>query len=173
MKHLLKTTLACALAGISGAGAQAAELTIQVTIPRIDATEYHRPYLAVWLESADKKTVRDITVWYEQKNAKNEEGKKYLKDLRQWWRVSGRSQGAPADGVSGATRAAGVQTIRVDSKQLAGLPAGDYELSIEAAREKGGRELLRLPLAWPPTKAETQTVQGQHELGAVEVKVAP
>jgi len=173
MKHLFKTTIACSLAGLLGAPALAAEMSVQVAIPRLDATEYHRPYIAVWLESADKQTLRDVAVWYEQEKAGGEEGKKYLKDLRQWWRVSGRSQGTPADGISGATRAAGVQTIRVDDKILAGLPAGKYELAVEAAREKGGRELLRLPLAWPPAKTETITAQGQHELGAVNVKLAP
>lgn len=173
MKNLLKTTIACSLASLLGGPALAADMSLQVAIPRLDATEYHRPYIAVWLESADKQVLHDIAVWYEQEKAGGEEGKKYLKDLRQWWRVSGRSQGVPADGISGATRAAGVQTIRVDGKILAGLPPGKYELAVEAAREKGGRELLRLPLAWPPAKAETITAQGQHELGVVNVNLVP
>lgn len=173
MKHLLKTTIACSLASLLGGPALATEMNVQITIPRIEATEYHRPYIAVWLQSEDKQTLRDIAVWYEQEKAGGEEGKKYLKDLRQWWRVSGRSQGEPADAISGATRAAGVQTIRVDDKLLAGLPPGKYELAVEAAREKGGRELLRLPLAWPPTQKQTASAQGQHELSTVNVTLAP
>lgn len=170
MNNLLKTTLTCALASVLGAHAHAADMTVQLTIPRLDATEYHRPYIAVWLESADKKTLRDIAVWYEQ-GKPQDEGAKWLKDLRQWWRVSGRGQETPADGVSGATRAAGVHTLQVNT--LADLPPGDYQLAVEAAREKGGRELLRLPLSWPPAQAATLNAQGEHELGPVTVKLNP
>lgn len=172
MNYLLKTTIACALAGIFGASAKAANLTIKVTIPRIDATEYHRPYVAVWLESADKRTQRDIAVWYERESVKDE-GKKYLKDLRQWWRISGRGQGIPADGISGATRAAGVHAIRIDDTTLAELPAGKYALAVEAVREKGGRELVRLPLDWPPERPTANSGQGLHELGKVSVESTP
>src|SRR5690606_24519016 len=91
MKLLLKTTLACTLAGLYAAPAHAAGVKLEVEIPRIEVAEYHRPYVAVWLQTPDRKTVRDIAVWYDYKMPK-EEGKKWLKDLRQWWRVSGRSQ---------------------------------------------------------------------------------
>jgi len=38
---------------------------------------------------------------------------------------------------------------------------------VEAAREVGGRELLRLPFQWPPRAPTTAKVAGEHELGAV------
>lgn len=174
MKNLLKTTIAVALTGLLGARAQAADMTIKVAIPRLDTAEYHRPYVAIWLEDGQKKLIRDVAVWYEQ-NKPQDEGKKWLKDLRQWWRLSGRSQEKPADGVSGATRAVGVQTVHVSgqSKVLADLPPGEYQLVVEAAREKGGRELIRLPLAWPPTQAKTLDAQGKEELGRIELTLAP
>lgn len=174
MKHLLKPALAIALTGLLGTRALAADMTLKVDIPRLDTAEYHRPYIAIWLEDASKKNIRDVAVWYEQEKPQ-EEGKKWLKDLRQWWRLSGRNQEKPADGVSGATRAVGVQTIKVSgqSKALTGLEPGDYQLVVEASREKGGHELLRLPLAWPPAQTVTANAQGQHELGSIELTLNP
>ncbi len=174
MRLFARTSLICALAGLFSLPAQAADMTIKVTVPKLDTAEYHRPYVAIWLQSPDRKTVRDIAVWY-QTESKGEEGSQWLKDLRQWWRVSGRNQGEPADGVSGATKAVGVHTVDVpaDHQALAALPAGDYELLVEAAREKGGRELVRLPLAWPPTAEKTLTEKGEAELGDIQATVRP
>src|SRR5690606_24372470 len=170
----IKATLASILAGLYESSGHAAGIEIQVEIPRIDVAEYHRPYVAVWLQSADRKTVRDIAVWYDYKMPK-EEGKKWLKDLRQWWRVSGRSQDELADGITGATQAPGKHTIQVAATHpaLAGLPAGEYEVIVEASREKGGREVLRLPLAWPAQQAATSEAQGESELGHVKATLTP
>lgn len=174
MKHLLKPALALALTSLLGSRALAADMTLKVDIPRLNTAEYHRPYIAIWLEDADKKNIRDIAIWYEQAKPQ-EEGKKWLKDLRQWWRLSGRNQEKPADGISGATRAVGVQTINVSSQSpaLTGLAPGDYQLVVEASREKGGHELLRLPLAWPPAQTLTVNAQGQQELGSVKLTLNP
>jgi hypothetical protein len=54
---------------------------------------------------------------------------------------------------------------------LKDLPAGDYRLVVEAAREVGGRELLRVPFTWP--NVSTQSAQGSSELGAITVTVTP
>ena len=175
MNRRLRThTLACMLAGLFGTGAQAAELLVNVEIPRLDVAEYHRPYVAIWLESQDRQTVRDVAVWYEREKPKAE-GQKWLKDLRQWWRISGRNQDAPADGVSGATRAAGKHTLRLEdtATALKDLPPGHYTIAVEAAREKGGRELLRLPLEWPPQRPGAAAETGSHELGAVSLATRP
>lgn len=174
MKLLLKTTLACTLAGLYAAPAHAAGVKLEVEIPRIEVAEYHRPYVAVWLQTPDRKTVRDIAVWYDYKMPK-EEGKKWLKDLRQWWRVSGRSQDELADGVTGATQAVGKHTVDIPATHaaLADLPAGEYELVVEASREKGGREVVRLPLAWPIQQAASADAQGETELGRIQATVTP
>lgn len=174
MKLPFKTALACALGGLYAASSQAAGLSIQVEIPRIEVAEYHRPYVAVWLQSPDRKIVRDIAVWYDYKLPK-EEGKKWLKDMRQWWRVSGRNQAELADGITGATQPVGTHTIKVAPSHpaLADLPAGDYELMVEASREKGGREVVRLPLAWPAEPSTTVDAQGATELGRIQAAITP
>lgn len=152
----------------------AAELMVDVEIPRLQVAEYHRPYVALWLEEPDKRHVANLAVWYDLK-LKDNEGEKWLKDMREWWRRSGRSLQMPVDGVSGATRAVGTHQLTFDDTKapLKDLPAGDYRLVVEAAREVGGRELLRLPFTWPPQNAEKQQAQGESELGTVTVQLNP
>lgn len=150
----------------------AAELKIDVEIPRLQVAEYHRPYVALWLEQANKNHVANLAVWYDLK-LKDNEGEKWLKDMREWWRRSGRSLEMPVDGVSGATRAVGTHRLTFDDSKtpLKDLPAGEYRLVVEAAREVGGRELLRLPFSWPPQKTEKRQAQGESELGTVTLEL--
>lgn len=169
-----KLLLSALLAGLIARTAQAADLGLNVEIPRLDVAEYHRPYVAIWLENADQQAVGDLAVWYDVA-MKNNEGVEWLKDVRQWWRRSGRNQQFPVDGVSGATRPAGKHDIGFSSakKPLADLKPGRYAVVVEAAREVGGRELVRIPFDWPPTKAEQLSAQGQHELGTVALNLKP
>src|SRR3546814_16747885 len=94
----------------------AADLQLDVEIPRLDVAEYHRPYVAIWLERPDQSHVANLAVWYDTK-LKDKEGEKWLKDLRQWWRRSGRSLEMPVDGVSGATRAVGSHRLKLSAPQ--------------------------------------------------------
>ncbi|HAG78424.1 MAG TPA: DUF2271 domain-containing protein, partial [Pseudomonas sp.] len=114
----------------------AADLQLDVEIPRLDVAEYHRPYVAIWLERTDQSHVTNLAVWYDTK-LKDKEGEKWLKDLRQWWRRSGRSLEMPVDGVSGATRAVGSHSLKFSDKQapFKTLEAGEYRVVVEAARE--------------------------------------
>ncbi|MFV3386367.1 DUF2271 domain-containing protein [Pseudomonas sp. NY15364] len=152
----------------------AAQMTVEVEIPRLQVAEYHRPYVAVWLEDAGNRHAADLAVWYDMK-MKDAEGEKWLKDLRQWWRRSGRNLDMPVDGISGATRAVGKHSLSFasDSPQLQNLTTGEYQLVIEAAREVGGRELLRVPFTWPPQQRSKASAQGQHELGAITLELTP
>jgi hypothetical protein len=138
--------------------------TINVTIPRVNVAEYHRPYVAVWVEPAAGGPARTLAVWYEVKKTGNEPGTKWLADLRTWWRKGGRNLKLPADGVSGATRAPGAHRIPLP----ADLRPGSYVLNVEAARENGGRELIQIPLTVP---ARNASATGKTELGAVSVSI--
>lgn len=152
----------------------AAELNIKLEVPRLDVAEYHRPYIAVWVENQDQSTAAHLAVWY-QTDSKKEDGTQWLKDLRQWWRRGGRELEMPVDGVTGATRPTGVHTLSYKStdKQLAKLAPGKYNLVVEATREVGGRELLRLPFEWPGTQKQQASANGKTELGAVSLNVTP
>lgn len=155
--------LAAGAAGLTGTAAAAGPPgTVTVTVPRLSVAEYHRPYVAVWLEPAGGGAARTLAVWYDVKKGGAEPGTKWLSDLRAWWRKGGRSLHLPADGVSGATRAPGQYAIPLP----ADLKPGAYTLSVEAARETGGRELVTVPLTVPKAAGRAT---GKAELGTVVV----
>jgi len=166
------TLLVAAGAAAVPAAASAAELAVSVEIPRLNVAEYHRPYVALWIEGPNQAAVKTLGVWYDVK-LKNEEGKTWLKDMRQWWRKAGRSLALPADGVSGPTKAPGRHQVVFGAAQMRGVAPGQYTLAIEAAREVGGREVVRVPFTWPPKGAATASGKGSSELGAVSVTVKP
>ena len=126
-----------------GSSAWAATVQLKLEVPRLNVAEYHRPYIAVWVEKAGESgpAVAQLAVWYDTKK-QNNAGTKWLKDMRQWWRQ-------------------------------AALPPGKYEIVVESSREAGGREVQRLPLTWPVKAAATAKAQGEHELGALELTVKP
>ena len=160
-------------AAVTAVPALSAELTLKVQLPRLDIAEYHRPYLAAWIEKAsDQSYAGNVALWYDV-NKRDNGGAKWLKDLRSWWRKSGHDT-AVVDGVTGATRTAGDHAINlVDAKAVAALPPGQYEVVVEAARENGGREVLRVPFDWPVKKTQSAKAQGQGELGAVSIDAKP
>jgi len=171
----MRVTLTIALSGLlTTMPAYAATLELDVEIPKLNVAEYHRPYVAIWVEGADQQVARNLAVWYQSKDTAEGHGTKWLPDLRQWWRRSGRTLQMPVDGVSGPTRPAGKHALAfTDAQQLKGLAPGQYTLVVEAAREVGGRELLKIPFAWPAKAGTTGSAQGSSELGAVRLSAKP
>lgn len=167
--RVLPLAASAVIAAGAPAVASAADLTVNVTVPRINSGSYHRPYVAVWIETPDQNAVRTLAVWYQQTRNAEGDGKDWLKDMRTWWRKGGRAMALPADGVSGATRAPGQHTVRVPGARLNGLQSGQYNIVVEAARELGGREVVRVPFRWGA--ANTGRATGSTELGAVSVAV--
>lgn len=131
-------------------------VTVELEIPEIDIAEYHRPYIAFWVENNQRRPVGQIALWLEQE--------KWHRDLRSWWRRGGRDVALPVDGVSGATRKPGRYTVSADVD----LPDGDYSLNIEAVREVGGREHIRIPFTWSQKNLELDA-QGDSELGQIKL----
>src|SRR5690606_7080358 len=134
----MRITVSLVLGSLLAApAAQAADLTVNVEIPRINAAEYHRPYVAVWVEGADQKAVADLAVWYQQSEGKEGHGTKWLPDLRQWWRKSGRTLKLPVDGVTGPTRPVGKHALAFDERHpaLAYLPAENSHIVEVVGRE--------------------------------------
>ncbi|MDP2126804.1 MAG: DUF2271 domain-containing protein [Pseudohongiella sp.] len=149
----------------------AGDFKLSVQIPVINVAEYHRPYVAIWIANPDQSVAMNLAVWYDLKLA-DAEGSKWLKDIRQWWRRTGRTLEMPADGIAGATRAQGTHEIDY-SAQLAALPDGEYRLFVEAVREVGGREMLDIPFAWPPRQEQSVTAKGETELGTILLTLTP
>lgn len=170
---LIAVTLAVALtAALATRATHASELAVAVEVPKVEVAEYHRPYLAMWIEREDQSVAANLSVWYQDKRG---EGTKWLNELRTWWRKSGREQTFPIDGVTGPTRPVGIQqlTFAGGKPPLATLAPGKYRLVVEAARESGGREVVRVPFEWPVKSAQSLTGKGSSELGTVALNLTP
>lgn len=171
---MLSRLLVFALMSSAGT-AQAAGFAVSLEIPRLDVVEYHRPYIAAWIERPDRSIATQLAVWYQQSESREGHGTKWLPDLRQWWRRGGRSLAVPADGITGATKQPGRHALRfaADSPAVSALTPGSYVLLVEASREVGGRELVQIPFEWPPSDAVKLDAKGEHELGAVTLELIP
>lgn len=144
-----------------------ATMDVTINIPQLKVAEYHKPYVAIWVEKTGG-PAKTVAVWYDY-DMKANEGTKWLREVRQWWRAAGRTMTFPANGITGATRAPGTQKISFSRAQLGAAAPGEYTLVIEAAREVGGRELLRIPFTWPASAGAGGRAAGKTELGAISV----
>ena len=159
------------LALFAGATHAADKIALDVTLPQLDVAEYHKPYLAVWIED-NKRKATQVAVWYDVE-MRDDKGKEWLKDLRQWWRRGGRSLDLPYDGLTSATKGPGDYTLDTQlNTALANLPDGEYTLRVEASREVGGREVLSLPFSLP-LAANSLPIEmiGKSELGRVALRL--
>lgn len=154
-----------------GGAATAADLSLSVEIPQLPVAEYHRPYVAIWIEGADQNIAANLAVWYQVRG----DHTKWLPDLRQWWRRGGRDLKVPVDGLTGATRPVGQHLLKFEAAQapLMGLKPGQYTVVVEAVREVGGREAVRIPFEWPIKAAKRESASGSKELGAVALTLNP
>ena len=105
-------------------------VTIGVELPTVQANRYRRPYVAVWIEDADGKAVRSLTVWGN--------SNKYLKDLGDWWKFA-KADAALVKGVTRATRGPGKYDVVWDGKDDKGKAVGQgtYTVRVEVHREFG------------------------------------
>lgn len=130
-----------ALLGVttSAAAQETPVVSIHFTLPKLDVSPYHRPYVAVWLETPKRRYVTTIALWADDAE--------WHKDLRQWWRRASRSP-ASFDSVTGATRRPDAHQIHWQGRDLNNeiVPGGEYLLNIEVVREEGGRDFIRQPI---------------------------
>lgn len=141
------------------------EITIDLALKH-QSGEYHRPYVASWIESSKGKSVRTLLLWREQA--------KWLKDIRRWWRKAGRKDAELVDGITSATRAAGkfkVSFLAQDDNKI-DLNKGQYTLFIEVVRENGGRAIIRQPFSLNGSK-ETFTLAATNETDQMKFSITP
>jgi len=122
------------------------ELQVQFEINQPEAGgRYRRPYVAVWVEDAQGKTVRTLVLWVQTSGP----GPKWIPDLKRWYRserARKMAQGTDLIGtLSEATRKPGQYAVLWDGRNDAGelVPPGDYTVFLEAAREHGTYQLIR------------------------------
>lgn len=170
----MKKTCALLLGLLYAAAPGAAEISLEIELPEIRIADYRRPYVAAWIERPDHSVAANLLVWYDM-TLRDNEGLKWLKDMRLWWRRTGRDLVMPVDSVSAATRAPGNHRLvfPLGVAPLAALPDGQYRLVVEASREHGDREVLTLPFQWPPPGPQRLAAEGRHELGRLVLELKP
>lgn len=149
------------LAMLSALNTYAAELKIELELPKLDVDPYHKPYVAIWIETAERKAINTIALWVKEDT--------WFKDLRQWWRKLGRGAGSSLDGITGATRLPGKYTIHWQALDASGktLPAGEYLINVEASREEGGRSYAREKII--VGKSNSIQIASSNELGEIHI----
>lgn len=105
------------------------EVKVKLELPAMGG-RYRRPYVAVWVEDADGKPVRTVTVWGN--------NQRWISTLSGWWKV-GKEDAKLVKAVTRATRQPGKYEVVWDGKDDAGkaLPQGTYTIKIEVHREHG------------------------------------
>jgi hypothetical protein len=141
------------------------EISIELTLKQ-QSGEYHRPYVASWIENSKSKSVRTLLLWREQA--------KWLKDIRRWWRKAGRKDTDLVDGITSATRAAGKFQLSflAEDDDKKSLKNGQYTLFIEVVRENGGRAIIRQPFFLNGSK-ETFSLAATNETDQIKFSVTP
>jgi hypothetical protein len=162
--NLTSAIVVVCFSAIMASGVKAAQHEITLQLPQIETSQYHRPYVAVWVEDAKQQPVRLIALWVEKPD--------WLKDLRRFWRKIGRSDSALVDAVSGATQKPGTYTLQWDGKDDQGQPlgSGQYQLLVEAAREQGGRSLVKHEFILP-AKGAVIEIAADGELGDITARL--
>lgn len=145
---------------------ESAKVDIRLQIPTIKTTTYARPYVAVWIENDQRKSVKTVQLWV----GKDE----WLKDLRSWWRKVGRYDKALVDAVTSATRPAGDYRFVWDGTNDAGqkVAQGNYTFHIEVVREHGGRNYLRQKLELG-NSANSYQIKPTEETGLIDIHYRP
>ncbi len=116
------------------------ELTVNFEIAQPKG-QAKRPFVAAWVEDADRFQVKTLALWYHED--------RYLPEMKSWYR-SDRVR-AMAEGheivrtVSSATRGPGKYSLKWDGKDNDGktVKAGKYTVYLEVAREHGTYQLMK------------------------------
>jgi hypothetical protein len=118
------------------------EINFELAMP--SGGRYRAPYVAVWVENAQGKPVREIALWLNRSG----QGQRWLKELRRWYHNDDMD---PT--VTASTRMSGNYTLSWNCKDDWGnlMPQGDYYVCVEMAREHGPYELFREKVALGPT----------------------
>ncbi len=165
MKNTTQLIFICLLYLFLNSQVKAETFEIALTVPNIKTDPYHKPYIAVWLETKERKGLHTFAFWHEQED--------WFKDLRQWWRKIGRKSEGDMDGFAGATKKPGVYKLSWDGTLASGkkLPAGEYVLHFESVREQGSREYLRQKIQIGNKQKQSYQLFGKHELGEIKISI--
>ncbi len=131
-------------------------------IPKPTSSNYHAPYVVIWVTDASRKLVRTLHIFAPQA--------KWMDSNYIWWKRYGRMMDN-LDTIAQPSRAPGHYTVSWDGKDDAGqrVPQGKYTLHIEATREHGGHSYSTFDIDATP-KSNTQNLPAKDELGDLKFR---
>jgi hypothetical protein len=150
-------------AAASGMWDTSMELAVDFQIPLIGGAA-KRPFIALWIEDADRFPIRTIALWYHED--------RWLTESKAWYRADrlrGMSETTSiVRTIGAATRPPGKYTLKWDGKDNAGNPvkAGTYTVLLESVREHGTYQLIRQQMTFSGTPGRVEFKPGS-ELGPV------
>lgn len=141
------------------------ELAVNLELMKFEGRS-RRPFVAIWVEDKDKKTVKTLALWFNKP--------RWLPDLKEWFRKNSDTyQNGSKDvfSIGTATRPAGSYTIKWDGKNEEGavVPEGNYTVYIEVAREHGTYQLLKQEVACK-SKPQQFTMKPNEEVASASVE---
>lgn len=116
------------------------ELAVNFEIPVLGGAA-KRPFIAIWIEDADKYPVRTLALWYHED--------RWLPELKAWYRAdklrSMSEKTSIVRSIGAATRPPGKYTMKWDGKDTDGqmVKPGKYTVYLESSREHGTYQLVR------------------------------
>jgi thiamine biosynthesis lipoprotein len=133
-------------------------LSLNYILPSFQSQgSYSRPYVAIWITDQKQILRKNLLLLGDEQ--------RWSRENSRWWRQVGRAYPKLVDGVVRPTRAPGEYRITWDGHDDAGmpLPAGDYVLHVEAARQNGGHDYQTLPFTLGTAK--TMELPSKGEIG--------
>jgi thiamine biosynthesis lipoprotein len=140
------------------------EFTISLTLKTPGAQFTRRPYVAVWVEDAQGKVVRNIAVWASRP--------RWLSELHTWW---GDNRGNDVNSMTRATRPPGRYRLPwegVDDNDRP-IPAGTYTIFVESNRQHGNYAKESGQISCGAAKPARTTLKETSEFEAVEIEYGP
>jgi len=147
------------------------ELAVDLEIAPQEGRRYHRPYVAVWIEDANGRPVRTLSLWVNTSGR----GPRYIRELRRWFSMARDQEdaGGPdlVSTVSSATRLPGQYSVTWNGRDDRGnvVEQGSYRVVIEASREHGSYQLMQQDLTLT-TKPLSADLAANEEIGRARVE---
>ncbi len=121
-------------------------VNFEINQPDAETGRYRRPYVAIWAEDKDGTSVRTMSLWVSMGGAGPFQ---WLPDLKRWY--AGDQERKRRDKkellftIARPTRPPGKYKVIWDGKDDRGkpVPAGEYTICVEAAREHGTYQSIR------------------------------
>ena len=114
LRVMMRVFVPLGLSTLIASPALAVEVTLKVDVPQLDVAEYHRPYIAIWIE----RLTRSSAIWRSGTSQEPQERRRQVAQGHAAMVAPDRPRAAmPVDGISGATRPPGSHVAELQRTQ--------------------------------------------------------